>query len=243
MSSDNPFNLKLLQAINDWQITTTTKRGKKLKNLSANLPKEFRECERVCYRKLELEKSGIFSLVGKSMLKEKISSWSPSVDVVKKFKFGVSLDVENEQSFIIRCVPKSSEVILNLDAVYGSELFNSAVTQHENSIKNISKGIRAYGNSQIEVILEVEHVNQSHIYMMGGCSSPISMVYAPQVFSRLQDGDTVAVYKDYRYFCVFKWIDPERMGVALTRALQKSGVTIPYNVFSKKYGLDYGTQN
>ncbi|NCJ10790.1 hypothetical protein GW643_10345 [Serratia marcescens] len=243
MSSDNPFSLKLLQAINDWQIKTTTSRGKRLKELSAKLPKEFRECKHVCYRKLELEKSGVFSLVAKSMLKEKISSWSPSVDVVKKFKFGVSLDIENELSFIIRYKPKSSEVILNLEAVYGNELFNSAVNQHESSIKNISKGIRAYGNSQKEVILEIGHVDQLNIYMIGGCSSPVSMVYAPQVFPRLQDGDTVAVYKDYKYFCIFKWVEPERTGIALARTLQRLGVTIPYNVFSKKYGLDYGTQH
>ncbi|MCE1916573.1 hypothetical protein [Enterobacter ludwigii] len=236
MSANNPFDLDVLQAINDWQINYKFKRAKALKESVKGLPLKYKTCSHACYRKIELNQKGVFSLVGKAKLNEKISSWSSSVDVVKTFKHGVTLK-NDEQSFIVRYTPTSSEVIVNLEVVYQCPLFHSAVEKFQSSIKNFNKGIGEFGDKQKEIVLEVEYVTRDNIYMMGGRSSDINMIFANQVIGWLPDGSTIAVYDDCKSFCIFKWIDPAQTVSALDKTLKRSGQIIPYNVFSKGYGL------
>ncbi|MNC37567.1 hypothetical protein D3C75_861360 [compost metagenome] len=121
--------------------------------------------------------------------------------------------------------------------VYQCPLFHSALKRYESSIKKFDRGIGAYGAGQKEIVLEVEHITRNNIYMMGGRSSDINMIFANQVVGWLPDGSTVAVYDDCKSFCIFKWIDPIQTVSALDRTLHRSGMDIPYNVFSKQYGL------
>ncbi|WP_413535184.1 hypothetical protein [Rahnella inusitata] len=118
MTTPTIFSLKVLQAINDWQICANTKRGNKLKSLAANLPLRYRTCQHECYRKINMNKGATFDLMGKFSLKEKISSWSTDIDIVKKFKRGVTKDVLHEQSIIFKLIPSCTQVIINLDEVY-----------------------------------------------------------------------------------------------------------------------------
>lgn len=240
MLANNPFNLKLLKAINEWQIDSSDSRGNKLKSLSANLPSNFVTCNHVCYRKIELGKSGIFSIIGKNRLKEKISSWSQSVEVAKKFKYGVSTK-DGEQSLILRYSPTANEVILNLKEVYSSPLFHQAVAYYESQIKNINRGIKKYGDSQREIILEVDEVSLSNIHMLGGHSSYIDIAHSGQVYKRFKEGCTIVLTKDNLKFRVFKWIDPFKTQKVLKNTLNKYGGSIPCNVYAKDYGINYGT--
>lgn len=236
MLNNNPFDKDLLQAINDWQIDYNRKRAAALKEKAKGLPLKYKTCTHACYRKIELNQKGVFSLVGKAKLKEKISSWSSSVEVVKVFKRGVTLK-NDEQSFIVSYKPTASEVIINLEVVYQCPLFHSALKKHQSSIKNFNRGIGAYGAGQKEIVLEVEFITRDNIYMMGGRSSDINIIFANQVIGWLPDGSTIAVYDDCKSFCIFKWIDPAQTVSALDKTLQRSGQIIPYNVFSKGYGL------
>lgn len=58
----NPFILEILQAINDWQRSTTKNRGKKLETLCVNLPAQYKTVDFACYRKINLQKDGVFSM-------------------------------------------------------------------------------------------------------------------------------------------------------------------------------------
>ncbi len=51
----NPFTLEILQAINDWQRSTTKNRGKKLETLCVNLPAQYKTVDFACYRKINFQ--------------------------------------------------------------------------------------------------------------------------------------------------------------------------------------------
>lgn len=239
MLANNPFDLKLLQAINDWQIKSNTKRGEKLKGLTVNLPSIFKVCNDVCFRKIELKKDGIFSIVGKERLKEKISSWTTSIEVAKSFKEGVSIS-EDERSLIIHYSPKAFNVILNLEEVYRSECFHEAVAYYKNSIKSIKRGIENYGNSQKEVILEIDEVDRSSIYMVGGVSFAYDVAISSVLQAVINDVSTIVVTGDDRFY-MYKWLDPIRTQNVLRETLGQFGGDIPHNVYAKDYGIKYGT--
>lgn len=156
----NPFTLEILQAINDWQRSTTKNRGKKLETLCVNLPAQYKTVDFACYRKINLQKDGVFSMFAHYRLPERSSSWSSSVDAVKNFKHGVSLNIV-EQSFIYQTIPTPNEIILNLIAVYNSSDFQSALSLHRKDIDNVHLGIDKYGNSQLEVVLKKDFVTHN----------------------------------------------------------------------------------
>lgn len=228
---NNPFTLEILQAINDWQLGTTTARGKKLEELCVNLPAEYRTVEFPCYRKINLKKDGVFSMFAHHSLPERISSWSSSVDVVKNFKHGVSLKI-GEQSFIYQTNPTQNEVILNLIAVYKSCDFHNALNQHRNNIKNINRGIDRYNDSQSEVVLQKEVVTHKDIYMLGGrshafCVSHYSNIKSLSLSNSVYDITTNTVI-------TFKWLSPEITSKVIARVLSR--YPQPFNVYSMSYG-------
>lgn len=98
LSGANIFinNLELLQAINNWQISSTEKRGNLLKELCRDLPEKYTQCHCRCYRQVILDSPSTLALIGYNELSEKISSWSTSVLVAKEFKEEFpSLQMEN----------------------------------------------------------------------------------------------------------------------------------------------------
>ncbi|ENN7602976.1 hypothetical protein ACAI74_004796 [Escherichia coli] len=227
----NPFTLEILQAINDWQRSTTKNRGKKLETLCVNLPAQYKTVDFACYRKINLQKDGVFSMFAHYRLPERISSWSSSVDVVKNFKHGVSLNIV-EQSFIYQTSPTPNEIILNLIAVYNSSDFQSALSLHRKDIDNVHLGIDKYGNSQLEVVLKKDFVTHNDIYMLGGRSSAFCVSHSP-IIQKMS-----LSYLDYdirkNKVIAFKWLSHEITRRIIDRILRK--YPQPFNAYGKSYG-------
>lgn len=227
----NPFTLELLQAINDWQLSTTKERGKKLETLCVNIPAQYKTVDFPCYRKINLQKDGVFSIFAHYRLPERISSWSSSVDVVKIFKRGVSSKIV-EQSFIYQTIPTPNEVILNLIAVYKSSDFKSALNLHRKGINNVHLGIDRYGYSQLEVVLKKDFVTHNDIYMLGGRSSDFCVSHSPVI--RKMSLSYLAYDLRKNKVIAFKWLSPESTRRIIERVLRK--YPQPFNVYGKSYG-------
>lgn len=233
MKNCNPFTLELLQAINDWQRYSTSARGEKLYKLCANLPPNFKTVTSPCFRKINLEKGGIFSLFSRNKLDEKISSWSTSESIVREFKGGVSKRHLIEQSIILKFSPQPYEVIINLSEVYNSTEFKEALYNHSDKIKNIDKGINKYNNSQSEVVINLEYVNSDNVHMVGGrsagvCISKLDKLKRPpnsQIFYNIDKNEVH----------VFKWLSEYKTKNLIKR--MKKYKRYPFNVLSKNFGF------
>ncbi|MBR7617726.1 MULTISPECIES: hypothetical protein [Citrobacter] len=228
----NPFTLELLQAINDWQINSTYKRGQELKILSNNLPEKFRTVHTPCYRKINLGKGGVFSLFGRNQLNEKISSWSTSSVVVTEFKGGVSKKHLIEQSIILKISPKSSDVIINLSEVYKSREFKEALINYGGKIKNVDKGINKYQGGQYEVVLQVKYVTHNNVYMLGGRAAGICVSNATKIRKRCNSELIYDIENNDIY--VFRWLSETKTRKVIER--MKNDRSYPYNVYAKHYG-------
>lgn len=165
------FPLELLQAINDWQIGTTLKRAETLKVLSAELPNEFKTCRFCCFRQVALDKAHIWKLGEELFLEEKISSWTHLSEVAKTFKGGVPPPKQGFQGVIFSISPPLDTVIINLEKVYSSDEFKKSLAQLKHKITRYHEGIGRYGDSQSEVILEIEKISINDVHALGGHSS------------------------------------------------------------------------
>lgn len=232
MGSSNPFTLELLQAINDWQRNSNSERGKKLHKLSKNLDSKFKTVNLPCYRKINLEKGGVFSLIGRNRLNEKISSWSTSPIIASGFKGGVSRNHLIEQSIILQVTPHPDQIILNLSEIYKSVDFHEALELFSEQIVDIDKGIKKYGNSQHEVVLRVEYVNEKNVYMIGGRSSEICVSLVNKI-RRPVNSDLLYDIEKNKVF-IFKWLSEARTRRVLNKIMKNK--KYPYNVLLKNYG-------
>lgn len=168
-NQDTPFSIELLQAINDWQIDSTSKRAQALKNVAYNLPERYRSASQLCFRRISLEGKYLMKLGTSYKLSEKISSWTFDLEFTKKFKHGVP--PHGYQGVVFEYKPNREEIILNLHALYSDEFFKAFVKANQKDVKNFSKGIGKYGNSQSEIILDVEFLPLNAIRLWGGYSS------------------------------------------------------------------------
>ena len=172
----NLFPLSLLQAVSDWQrggdANQNIKRGQKLKEASGHLPDEFRTCSLCCFRQMSLPKGGVWSLIGEDRLPEKISSWTPDLEVAMRLKGGVPPEGQGYQGVIFCLLPPPGSVIIDLQALYRDQDFVAALEQNKQSIVGYYDGAGRYGSTQSEVVLEVAAVTQQDIYSLGGHSSP-----------------------------------------------------------------------
>lgn len=171
----NPFTLEFLQAINDWQRggdpKQNQKRGKKLKDICANLPDKYRSCVLCCFRQIALPKGGVWKLIGEDCLPEKISSWTLDIEIAKEFKGGVPPKGQGYQGTILCIHPEPGSIIVNLRELYQDSDFIAALEQHRGSIKGYHDGAGRYSNTQSEIVLEVTSVTQQDIYSLGEHSS------------------------------------------------------------------------
>lgn len=167
------FGLPLLQAISDWQRSATTSRAQTLKSMCVALPDEYRTCHLVCYRQIALPKEGIWALIGEDRLPEKISSWTVATEVAKAFKGGVPPDGQGYQGTILYLYPPPGSVIVNLSKLYQNPAFTDAMKQNSADILGYGNGAGRWGNSQSEVVLEIDAVTPEDIYALGGHSSPL----------------------------------------------------------------------
>lgn len=170
-TGDAMFALELLQAINDWQKSSSDKRGNTLKNLAADLPSHFRTCGLCCFRQIALGKGSVWDLLAENELPEKISAWTTDLGVAKSFKGGVPPEGQGWQGVIFVMYPQPEHVVLNLSALYQDTAFTEAIDQHKPSISNFADGIGRYWNSQSEVIIEISDLSVPDVHALGGFSS------------------------------------------------------------------------
>lgn len=167
------FTLEFLQAVNDWQRggnpRMKAKRGKRLKKLAAGIDAKFARADLVCFRRLALDSHYLWKLGDTLYLTETISAWTFDSDVARGFKGGVP--PSGEQGIIFEIIPKPEQVIINLAALYRDSAFQEACEAARDRIRDFGKGIGKYGNTQSEVVLEVETVPVDAVYALGGYSS------------------------------------------------------------------------
>ncbi len=172
------FPLPLLQAVSDWQRSSTKRCAQALKDISQGLPDEFRTCPLVCYRQLALPKGGVWDLIGEDRLPEKVSSWTLDIEIAKAFKGGVPPEGQGFQGTILYLYPPPGSVIINLSKLYRTPEFINAMEQNKGSITGYHDGSGRYGNSQSEVVLEIDAVTPEDIYSLGGHSSSLQELVA-----------------------------------------------------------------
>jgi len=187
--SHGPFTLPIIQSINNWQRGGDPKqkqrRGLKLKEECARLPAQFTSAKLVCFRQIALLKGPVWNLMADEEINETISAWTFNVDLAKGFKGGVPPEGQGYQGVIVCRDPKTARVVVNLREVYRDARFTKAVTDLRSQIDGYGVGMGEYGDSQDEVILEVNSMPRSDVYSFGGHSSAFDdlvLVAARQAF-------------------------------------------------------------
>jgi hypothetical protein len=168
------FTIELLQKINDWQSGGNAKQNKKrgvaLKEAVKNLPVEFRQADKTCYRQVALTKKYVWIIGTELQLAEKISSWTECLIVAKAFKGGVP--PPGYQGVIFHIQPPITSVIVNLNRLYNNTEFTQAIGAQKDQITGYSNGIGKYWNSQQEVVVEKESLPLNSIHSWGGYVEP-----------------------------------------------------------------------
>lgn len=169
------FDLKLLQAVNDWQkggAHVKQSRGRRLKQLAAALDPQFRTVNQPCYRRIDLDSPGLQRLGEMLRLPETISAWTLSADVAQGHNKGVP-PYGAKLGIIIRIepAPPPAAVIVSLDALYNDAAFVADEAAYRHQIKQFDRGIGRYGNAQREVVIECPEVRLDQVWAWGGHSS------------------------------------------------------------------------
>jgi hypothetical protein len=190
------FTLELLQAINDWQRggnhKQKLKRGEKLKELAAALPKRYRTCSETCYRQEAHEKDRIWKLLADESLPETIAAWTTDLSIALNFKNGVPPD--GLRGVIFSLTPPSESVVINLIEVYSDSDFRSAIERHKSEITGFGDGIGRYDDTQREVVLELHKVGPETIHCYGGYASDRETL-AHQFFGRKPNAEGLAFFE------------------------------------------------
>ena len=189
------FTLELLQAINDWQRGGDHKqklrRGKKLKQLAAALPEQFRTCSKICYRQEAHEKDRIWQLLADESLPETIAAWTTDLSIAMDFKNGVPPN--GLRGVIFSLTPPSESVIINLIEIYSEPDFRLAIEQHKLGIIGFGKGIGRYDDTQREIVLEMHKLRSRTIHCYGGYASD-SETLAQQFFGHKPNAEGLAFF-------------------------------------------------
>ena len=167
------YSLELLQAINDWQRGGNRRQkrscGIRLKGLASALNAQFRHCDAVCFRQVELDKSFVWKLGDTLHLTEEISSWTLNFDFAKEFKGGVP--PPGSQGVIFALKPDPNAVVLNLAELCRDPTFFQECERLRSKIRKYRLGIGHYRDNEAEVILEVSELKIDDVYALGGYSS------------------------------------------------------------------------
>ncbi|MFA5952008.1 MAG: hypothetical protein WC807_17175 [Hyphomicrobium sp.] len=181
MRTNQPvFDLPLLQAINDWQCggdhKQKVRRGAALKALCLTLPPEYRRPPDLCYRQESHTERRIWQLIAENMLPETIAAWSTSLDVVEAFKGGVP--PPDQRGIIFALSPEPHEVVVNLATLYADPRFLAAIAAHQSSIRRFHSGIGTYGNTQLEIVLDLGTLDRASILSYGGYAGSLEQLIA-----------------------------------------------------------------
>lgn len=167
------FSRKFIKAINDWQIGSKgkEKKAQTIQKLLTDEPVDqwIQECDNVCFRKVNLQKTAVSSLFLDFRLTEAKSSWSTSLPFVAEF--GGGPPEPPIVGAIFRHKPQKMEVILNLNRLFKHEAFWPSVEHWRNGGLDVSRGLGSYGTRQYEVILTVDQIPHEEIYAFGSNSA------------------------------------------------------------------------
>ena len=170
----NKFKLSLLQAVSDWQRSSTEKRAARLKEECASLPAKFRTSVKRCYRQVGLTKGFVWDLIVDDCLREKVSSWTLSYPVAMIFKNGVPPQGSEYQGVIVKIErPADAQIIVNINRLYNDCDFLAAMEENKASITGYAEGAGRYKGSQQEVVIEMGTISKSQICSLGGYSSDL----------------------------------------------------------------------
>lgn len=168
------FKLSLLQAVSDWQRSSTEKRAAVLKDECESLPEKFRKSVKRCYRQVGLTKGFVWDLIVDDCLREKVSSWTLSYPVAMAFKNGVPTQGSDYQGVIVMIErPASAQIIVNINRLYKDCDFLAAMEANKASITGYAEGAGHYKGNQQEIVIEMDTVSKSQIRSLGGHSSDI----------------------------------------------------------------------
>lgn len=166
------FKLSLLQAVSDWQCSSTEKRAKALKHECASLHEKFRTGVKRAYRQVGLTKDFVWDLIVDDCLREKVSSWTLSYPVAMAFKNGVPPQGSEYKGVIVEIErPAHARIIVNINRLYSDRDFLIAMEENKASITGYAEGAGRYKGSQQEVVIEMDTINKSQIRSLGGYSS------------------------------------------------------------------------
>lgn len=168
------FSIELLQAISNWQkggdLKQKTKRGLALKEVSNDLPAQYKMVDSTCYRQISLEKSSLWYIGKEYHLNETISSWTTSFEVSKEFKGGVP--PIGYQGVIFKIEPEMiDQSVINLEILFKCEKFQEFLNSNISRIHDYHNGIGRYANSQKEIVIEVEKLPLESLIAWGGYTS------------------------------------------------------------------------
>jgi hypothetical protein len=163
------FSIELIDAINRWMIAPTPEAADRIDKAAVHLPAEFKSRNEPVFRRIALEKGFVWDLLAEARLLEKISSWSLSEDVAKKFDGGVP--PLGWQGVIFKIDPTKGRTVLNISRLFASGQFRIAIEKYASAVPNSEYGIREFQDSEREVLIEVDALYPDEIFSLAGYSS------------------------------------------------------------------------
>ena len=177
------YTLDFIQTVNDWQAYGMRERKNEIaqKLRSFSIDDHLKKCDKPCYRitdfRNHVKERSIFDAFLNQRILFGVTSWTTDYKVAQNFyKEGIPLYPYEGINYIIK-ITNCSNIILNIESLYSDTAFIKACEKHKKNIKEYSKGIGRFGNTQKEVILDIESVSVDNIYAFWGTSSSKEKFY------------------------------------------------------------------
>jgi hypothetical protein len=151
------FNEAFLTALSNWQNGWKENQIKrreladKLVEACEFLPKEFKECNKACYRKRFIVGGEIVPIILDDTFFEGIASWSFDIDFTKNFKGLVN--PATKFAMIFKHIPHEGDVIVNICELWKNNQFKKSVKVLNDSNPEIAKPLLNFKDLQSEIIL------------------------------------------------------------------------------------------
>lgn len=200
------------------------RRGERLNDVTATLPAHFREVNLVCYRQVALEKASVWSLLGKQSLVGRISSWTTNTAVAKSFQNGIPPVDDGLTHIIFAIHPKPGQVVVSLSKLLADPEYQSQLEALRSSINYFDSGTGKHGNSQDEVVLEIDSLEETDIWVLGGWSSSFDELVRRTFWFMHERAPTDVEFSKLRSKVSElepeaggRWLQPESTGIVLQR--------------------------
>ena len=165
------FTDEFLSALGDWQTGWSgdqdlrRKKADTLSTESLKLPLEFRAVDSPCYRSISLTKHDIACVIINNGLEESVASWTTDLRMAKNWQL---YEQSNKVlAAIFRTLPEGKSVILNINRLWKSRQFISAVENYAKEKKKNSYALQNFKGSQSEVILNTNLLTDDIIGLTG----------------------------------------------------------------------------